>query len=412
MPWHLTGTGLNIMVKAQNEFVWRLKNALAQHHPDWRLNPPGVSVKTLDNWQAGKSVRASAFYDFLRASKIPADEQAVLRDSFLARELTADEDDAPEPTPLVVETPRSVAAPKAARRSRRWVALAVVVGALGLTGFIVVLAQSAMRAPLNNRNWAPEEIEIGGLTLVRVPAAGQTAIIGNAQGRENEAPVHEVAFSEDYWIGKTEVTNGQYGSFPEEACNLNQISGAVLIVPEEPEYPRNCVTWEEALAFCEAAGLRLPTEVEWEYAARGPEAWLYPWGNEPDSARAIVRDGLTPEAPRPMAPAGSMRLDVSWVGAYDMAGSLREHTSTIYDQSADFTFTYPYVADDGRESLVNLGAPDDPGRTARVMRGGNFDLFVEQARATFRINEWFNFRFNHYGFRCAISESERLALAQ
>lgn len=401
------------MNDSQTEFIRNLKNALAEYHPDWRVNPPGVSAKTLENWQAGKSVRASAFYAFLNASRIPEERQERLRQLYLARgaEDTTEQPPSTVPASAAVKlptTPASESRPVQPMRRTLWIAMALIAGVIVMTGFIASAAQTPTPEPLTNLNWAPQERIINGIPMVRVPAEGQTATIGYAQGRDNELPVHEVSFTDDYWIGKTEVTNEQYGSLPDEACNLNQLTKTDVIVPNEPDYPRSCVTWDEAAAFCEALGMRLPTEVEWEYAARGPEAWLYPWGNTPDPNRAIVRTSVTPEENRPMAPAGSTRQDVSWVGAYDLAGSLREQTSTIYDLTGDFTFTYPYVADDGRESPENLGEPDDPGRTARVVRGGNFDLFIDQARGSYRSNEWHNFRFNYYGFRCAISESDRL----
>ena len=392
----------------QAEFIRVLRNALAEYHPDWRVNPPGVSAKTLENWLAGKSVRASAFYAFLNASRIPADAQAMLRQSFLAREQVASAEEAGEP--VAVGTASAPASSIGRPRHVLWTAVALITGLLVMTGFIASAAQTPTPVPLTNLNWAPQERIINGIPMVLVPAEGQTATIGYAQGRDNELPVHEVTLGENFWIARTEVTNEQFGSLPEEACNLNQLTKTDLIVPNEPDFPRTCVTWEEAAAFCESVGMRLPTEVEWEYAARGPEAWLYPWGNEADPTRAIVRTSVTPEENREMAPAGTTRQDVSWVGAYDMAGSLREWTSTIYDESPERSFIYPYVADDGRESPVNLGEPDAPGRTARVVRGGNFDVFIDRSRSSYRVNEWFNFRFNYYGFRCAISESALAAL--
>ena len=392
----------------QAEFIRVLRNALAEYHPDWRVNPPGVSAKTLENWLAGKSVRASAFYAFLNASRIPADAQAMLRQSFLAREQVASAEEAGEP--VAVGTASAPASSSIKPRRTLWIAVALIAGVIGLTGFMVAAGQTPTPVPLTNLNWAPQERIINGIPMVLVPAEGQTATIGYAQGRDNELPVHEVTLGENFWIARTEVTNEQFGSLPEEACNLNQLTKTDLIVPNEPDFPRTCVTWEEAAAFCDSVGMRLPTEVEWEYAARGPEAWLYPWGNEADPTRAIVRTSVTPEENREMAAAGTTRQDVSWVGAYDMAGSLREWTSTIYDESPERSFIYPYVADDGRESPVNLGEPDAPGRTARVVRGGNFDVFIDRSRSSYRVNEWFNFRFNYYGFRCAISESALAAL--
>lgn len=194
-------------------------------------------------------------------------------------------------------------------------------------------------------------VDEAGVEMVRVPAG--CFFMGSDRGISNEQPTHQVCLDE-FWIDKTEVTNARYGLLPESVfCNA---------VSSEPEQPRNCVTWFEALEHCESRGARLPTEDEWEYAARGPDSLVYPWGNEFDPERVVYREN----SDLVTAPVGSRPDGASWVGALDMSGNLWEWVSTAYDD-VDFSsaFPYPYNPDDGREDL---------GRTnnLRVLRGGSF----------------------------------------
>lgn len=273
-----------------------------------------------------------------------------------------------------------------------------------------------------NRDWHPRYMTHSEYELSFVPSGCFS--MGNTIGDEDEKPMHEQCFSRPFWIGVTEVTNAYYGSPPPEPCNLNQVNPSLGLVNQtSPEYPRNCITWQEANDFCLSKGMRLPTEAEWEYAARGPESWLYPWGNEANSTYAVVRTNFSNNAiPGDMQAVGSKPYDTSWVGAKDMAGSLREFTSTIYNtvtNNGTVKFPYPYNPNDGRESLVNEGTSGDvvnrkETTTLRVVRGGSFDWGIAQSTATTRVDEWYDFLWNDYGFRCALdatnSESNTIPL--
>jgi formylglycine-generating enzyme required for sulfatase activity len=182
--------------------------------------------------------------------------------------------------------------------------------------------------------------------------------MGSIAGNSSERPVHEVCFDEPFWIDVYEVTNEQYGSI---TCGD---------FSSDPDQPRVCVYWADALAYCQSMGRRLPTEAEWEYAARGPDGLVYPWGNEFNEDNAVW--GYN--ADRRPAAVGSKPEGVSWIGAYDMSGNVWEwvndwHSVIYYETLAERT--------------VNPQGPN--GGTYHGMRGGSF-LYgdADSLRASFR----------------------------
>ncbi len=161
-------------------------------------------------------------------------------------------------------------------------------------------AATATLAPVaHNADWTPVVQSFGDVQMVLVPPG--CFMMGHNAGRRDERPEHQICFDQPYWIDRYEVTNAQYGS-------EGHFSG--------PNRPRENLLWSEARDFCLARGARLPTEAEWEYAARGPDDLIYPWGNELKSAN-LVFDRNTPAN---TADVGSKPGGVSWVGAYRSGG--------------------------------------------------------------------------------------------
>jgi iron(II)-dependent oxidoreductase len=148
----------------------------------------------------------------------------------------------------------------------------------------------------------------------------------------------------------------------------------------------NEVTWRGALEFCAWRGARLPSEAEWEAAARGRAGRTYPWGEEPPTSDRAVFGRRSNET----QPVGGRPAGATPEGVHDLAGNLAEWTSTLYRP-------YPYRPDDGRED------PDAPG--GRVTRGGDhvFDADPARLRAPFRggFSRAPLVGHRHIGFRCA-----------
>ena len=179
----------------------------------------------------------------------------------------------------------------------------------------------------------------------------------------DEKPVHRVEMKA-YWVDKTEVTNAMFLLCVQEGgCNPPQSTSSdtrpsYFNNAEFNDFPVVNVTWEAARQYCEWAGRRLPTEAEWEYAARSNTINTYPWGEDaPDETRANFNYGNNDTSQVGSYPAGASPL-----GALDMAGNVFEWTSDYYD--AQYYASSP---------PSNPTGPVD--RTAlfkRVVRGGSY----------------------------------------
>ena len=230
------------------------------------------------------------------------------------------------------------------------------------------------------------------MVMVYVPA-GEFEMGNSAEGYDGEQPVHTVAL-DGFWIDRTEVTNGQYrrcveaGACDEPGC----WDGSLL---NDPDQPVVCVDWYQAQAYCEWAWARLPMEAEWEYAARGSEGRVFPWGDEFDGTRLnycdanceqdwadeTVDDGYAVTAPVRSYPGGA-----SWCNALDMAGN-------VWEWVADWYGAYP----SGRQ--VNPTGPSSG--ESRVLRGGSWDNDLSLVRGAMRV--WYHPGDTNSGrgFRCA-----------
>lgn len=240
-----------------------------------------------------------------------------------------------------------------------------------------------------------------GIPMVYVPAGKFLMGSPAGEGYDNERPQHEQIIRAGFWLDLTPVTNQAYARFV--AAGGYQIAdywtpaGWTWVQKEKakgpkdyenftaPQQPRVGVSWFEAWAYAQWRGGRLPTEAEWEWAARGSENRVYPWGNTFDASRVIYdknSGGKTAVVGETVRQSGA-----SWVGALDMSGNVWEWCSSLKNP-------YPFDAQDGREDSLD-------GSNRRALRGGSWDLGQIYARAACRNNSRPNYRFNFIGFRVA-----------
>jgi formylglycine-generating enzyme required for sulfatase activity len=205
-----------------------------------------------------------------------------------------------------------------------------------------------------NDDWMPVERDFDRVTMVLVPVG--CFLMGSADAASSAQLVHEQCFNEPFWIDKYEVTNRQFALLRGQAGRPSFWTGL--------DRPRERIDWFEARDFCQLRGARLPTEAEWEYAARGPDSWNYPWGDQRNDNNAVWRGNANEET----ADVGSRPAGASWVGALDMSGNVAEWTSSL-------PAPYPYDASTHED-------PDDT-TSLRVLRGGSwFDPNVLLAQRT------------------------------
>ena len=222
--------------------------------------------------------------------------------------------------------------------------------------------------------------------------------------REN--PQHPVTVS-DFWLDQTEVTNAHY-----RQC----VEAGVCVEPStckkgkptysdaaKADHPVICVGWDDAQAYCEWTGARLPTEAEWEYAFRGEQNLIYPWGNIFDGSKLNYCDVNCGQSGQShadneyndgfamTAPVGSYSEDASWCGALDLSGNVSEWV-------ADWLAGYSSASE------LDPAGPSDG--SEKILRGCNWYFQPAYCRGAARPFAAPDTRYDYLGFRCAVSPDE------
>lgn len=258
------------------------------------------------------------------------------------------------------------------------------------TQIAVTLTREARSGVLRNADWTPVERTFDGVTMVLVPAGCFT--MGSTDEEQafaqslglrdrnvpDEGPAHEICFESAFWLDKYEVTQAQAAALNGVFAQPSSFAG--------DNRPVDMASWFEARDFCALRGMRLPTEAEWEYAARGPDGLIFPWGNEWVAENAVWnREQINSRLGT--VDVGSIPEGASWVGALDMSGNVWEWTSSAFG---------PYPYDASREA-----SPDDA-EIGRARRGGSwFGAYPVGLRAAYRLDSTPDFVDFFNGFRCA-----------
>ncbi len=259
--------------------------------------------------------------------------------------------------------------------------------------------------------WTPPSSAFEGMALV---PAGPFTMGADEGGEPDEHPAHTVTLPA-FYLDLTEVTNEAY-----HACILEGLcpppdpknAAANRFGPDArfrgPRQPASSLGWDSARAYCAWVKKRLPTEAEWEKAARGPDARKYPWGNEePSASRGVFGGAVTGEV-------GAHPTGAGPYGHLDLAGNVWEWVEDIYDpyayQRAGAAAGKGGTCEEALSALAELrslgkrgftGSNPIPTECEHVLRGGAFNYSAPGLRSSNRVHHPGRFHLVMSGFRCA-----------
>ena len=255
---------------------------------------------------------------------------------------------------------------------------------------------------------------VDGMLLVYVPE-GEFVMgskTGSSMAQDDEFPQHRV-YLDAFWVDQTEVSNGQYQQCVEAGgCDPYEAKGSYsrdsyYDDSAYADYPVIYVNWQQAQDYCLWAGRRLPTEAEWEKAARGTDERIYPWGDTTyrfsdrlnycdKNCEFDWKDSTNDDGYADTAPVGSYSLGASPYGALDIAGNVFEWTVDWYDANY---YDHP--------AQLNPTGPESGDK--RVLRGGGFDSIEDSFRTTDRDMLDPGNGDYQFGFRCVDSDMDEFS---
>ena len=289
--------------------------------------------------------------------------------------------------------------PRSGDRSGTWAWLATAAIAVMIIGVIVAKvgtgAETKVRPPPPppaTASAGPAAEQAVRLTpfladMVKVPAG--SFLMGSDHDGKGEKPLHRVTLTHAFYIDRTEVRADAYATCVDDGtCASNKVHAGEVVestfgcntAKERPKHPANCIDRAQAEKYCAFANKRLPTEAEWEYAARGTDAREYPWGNAaPTSCAQAILTGMAGECGdrKGTFETGTTAEGKTPFGALDMAGNVWEWVADGYE---------PYVTSDSGDG----GSVVDPkvalaSSGKAVLRGGSWDYSVTSAKTTYRL---------------------------
>ncbi len=240
----------------------------------------------------------------------------------------------------------------------------------------------------------PKKVIVKDVARMMLVPAGEFTM-GSNGGADHEKPEHRV-FLDAYYMDVYEVTVGQYEEFLETSSFDPPPSWTTMAQPPYENRPVVNVDWKDANNYCKWAGKRLPTEAEWEKAARGTDGRMYPWGNDPPNQLRANYGKDKWDNHNALVPVGQLQDGKSPYGIYDLAGNVWEWVSDWYDPN--YYTTSPSRNPQGPES-----------GKYKALRGGSWDLTAENLRSSrrdFNIPSTSDYDSPAYrnfnsGFRCA-----------
>jgi formylglycine-generating enzyme required for sulfatase activity len=346
------------------------------------------------------STQAIQQQETAEAERLNADEaRAALAGNLEQLLATLEATPTAPPTAALTDTPQQVAAATQATdtptitptptidRGATATILAVQtqLAAIQATQTVVALEKNMVKVPSGN-------FLMGSLR----DSGGLPGIDRNPEPEEDEFPQRTV-FLPAYWIDRTQVTNEEYRRCVESGACRPQTAGNLEYYTEErfDRFPSIYVTWQDAKTYCEWLGKRLPTEAEWEKAARGTDGRIWPWGNrlQDDPTRPVQRANVGDSNTNGLTPVGTFPAGASPYGAADMSGNVWEWINDWYQ------FDYYRTRPDPDTNPPGPSQEESNGR--KVVRGGTYRTVGVDARTAERNALDPSTAYDDVGFRCA-----------